>query len=76
MKFSNITNLPEFFKAIDQCQGDVFLLTPAGDKLNLKSQITKYIAFTEVFKDATMQELELQFTNTDDAAHMIAYIIY
>lgn len=76
MKFYNISDVPGFFKAIDKCQGDVYLVTKDGDSLNLKSQITKYIAFSEYFKNASLDELDVRFTRTEDAKHMLDYIIY
>lgn len=48
MKLYNIKNTEEFFKVIDQCNGTVELVSKEGDRLNLKSQLTKYITVTNL----------------------------
>ena len=37
MKIQNITDVEKFFKVIDQCKGTVELVSPEGDRINLKS---------------------------------------
>lgn len=36
-------NLPEFFRAVHACQGEVLFETPEGDRLNLKSALSQYV---------------------------------
>ena len=36
-------DVPEFLKTLDACQGDVFLVTREGDRLNLKSKLCHFI---------------------------------
>ena len=38
MKIQNITDVEKFFKVIDQCKGTVELVSPEGDRINLKIQ--------------------------------------
>lgn len=76
MKVFGITNVAEFFKAIDtKCQGDVYLVSKDGNTINLKSKLTQYVALAEIFKDAEIPELELRCTRSEDAVHIIEYII-
>ena len=49
MRLSNIHNIEEFFKVVDSCEGNVYLISSDGDTLNLKSQLCKYVAFSEIF---------------------------
>ena len=42
MKVMNIDDPEKFFDVINQCKGTVELVTKEGDRLNLKSQLTKY----------------------------------
>ena len=44
MKVKNITDVEKFFKVIDECKGKVELVTDEGDRLNLKSKLTQYVA--------------------------------
>ena len=48
MKVMNIDNPEKFFEVINQCKGTVELVTTEGDRLNLKSQLTKYVALTKL----------------------------
>ena len=36
MKIQNINDVESFFKIIDQCKGSVELVSPEGDRINLK----------------------------------------
>ena len=59
MKVFNITDIDAFFKVIDACQGRVELVTGEGDRLNLKSKLSQYVALAKVFSDGVIEELEL-----------------
>ena len=44
MKIQNITDVEKFFKVIDQCKGTVELVSPEGDRINLKSKLAAHIS--------------------------------
>lgn len=75
MKLYNINSPEEFFKVVDQCKGTVELVSTQGDRLNLKSQLTKYITITNLFSDESMiNELELVAYDPDDASRLMEYM--
>ena len=39
-------DLKEFNEVLAACKGDVFMVTPEGDRLNLKSRLCQLIGFT------------------------------
>ena len=41
MKVQNITDVEKFFSVIDSCKGKVELVTGEGDRLNLKSKLSR-----------------------------------
>ena len=41
MKIQNITDVDQFFKAIDECKGTGELVSPEGDRINLKSKLAQ-----------------------------------
>ena len=41
MKVQNIKDIDKFFKVIDSCAGKVELVTGEGDRLNLKSKLSR-----------------------------------
>ena len=73
MKLRNITNVEKFLETVDQCKGDLYLTTPMGDRLNLKSQLTKMLAMTSVFDSAEIKEMDLEFTESEDVAIMLHF---
>ena len=44
MKIQNINDVESFFKIIDQCKGSVELVSPEGDRINLKSKLSQYLS--------------------------------
>lgn len=76
LKLYNIENLDGFFDAIDKCSGKVELVTGEGDRLNLKSKLTQYVAFSHVFKDNKIGEMELLFSCPEDARMVLNFCIY
>ena len=43
MKIQNISDVNTFFKVIDSCKGTVELVSPEGDRINLKSKLSQYL---------------------------------
>ena len=44
MKLVNIKEVNNFTKTVDECTGNVWLESVDGDKINLKSKLSQYIA--------------------------------
>ena len=76
MKVQNITNIDKFFETVDKCQGAVELLTPEGDRLNLKSQLCKYLALAKIFSDGKIKEIEIICHEPKDVNSLIEYMIF
>lgn len=76
MKILNITNITELLKTIDErCEGDVYLVTGEGDRLNLKSKITQYVAFSGMFNDTRLKETTIECSISDDYAKILDFLI-
>lgn len=74
MKVTNITNIEGLFKVIDACTGKVELVTNEGDRLNLKSKLSQYVALANVFSDGKIDELELIAYEREDVNKLIAFM--
>lgn len=74
MKITNITNVNGLFKVIDSCKGRVELVTGEGDRLNLKSKLSQYVALANVFSDGKIDELELIAYEPEDVKKLIAFM--
>lgn len=75
MKINNIKDINQFFEVIAKCEGRVELVTAEGDRLNLKSQLTKYVALASVFSDGSIRELELVAYKPEDVNLLINYMM-
>lgn len=43
MKIRNIKDPKGFFEKLKECKGTLEIVTPQGDRLNLKSKLSQYI---------------------------------
>lgn len=76
MKIYNIDNPQKFLDIIKQCKGEVELVSKQGDRLNLKSELTKYIAITQLFTDNSMiNEMELVASEPEDVMLLMNYMM-
>ena len=64
MKFNSISDVDAFVSAVDKCKGDVWLESAQGDRFNLKSELSRYVAIGELIKDES-ESLELFVREVD-----------
>ena len=74
MKVKNVKDVEKLFKVIDECKGRVELVTNEGDRLNLKSKLTQYVALASVFADKTIGEMELIAHEPDDVQRLVMFM--
>ena len=75
MKIKNINNPKRFFEVLNECKGRVELVTSEGDRLNLKSTLCQYIALTQMFKDARIDDVELIVSDPEDFATLLEFLV-
>lgn len=77
MKLQNIYNIDMFFDTVKKCKGNVYLISPEGDCLNLKSKLCRYIAFAELFvnDNEVIKELELKTEEPEDTEKFIDFMM-
>ncbi len=73
MKLQNIDQVHEFLKVVDECKEDVYLTSSFGDKYNLKSKLSQYIAVAALLGDHG-EELELWCDNKEDEQKMLDFL--
>ena len=69
----------DFQKLIDfaaTAQGEVYLETPEGDVLNLKSKLTQLIALSCVLNDSNVEEARVNCTNPEDESRLFRMNLY
>ena len=75
MKVMNIDDPEKFFEVINKCKGTVELVTAEGARLNLKSQLTKYVAITKLFADNMIPEMEIVAHDPEDVNRLLEYMV-
>lgn len=51
MKIKTAKNVREFLDVANSCEGHVWLESPWGDKFNLKSELSQYVAAANLIKE-------------------------
>ncbi len=74
MKIQNITDVDKFFQVIEQCTGTVELVSPEGDRINLKSKLSQYLSMATMFSNGYIKELELVAYDKEDVDRLIKYM--
>lgn len=65
MKLANIKEVNDFLKTVDECTGSVWLESTDGDKINLKSKLSQYVAITALIS-CEADKLELFCSKHED----------
>ncbi|MGD9559191.1 MAG: hypothetical protein AB7V55_01110 [Oscillospiraceae bacterium] len=69
-------DLKDFMKVLDSCEGDVYMVTDEGDRLNLKSKLTQLIGFTRLIEGGTLTKARLEFTNKNDESKLFRFNLF
>lgn len=72
MKLNNINEIEAFRSAIKACKGDVWLESSNGDRYNLKSVFSQYIALGAMLSE-NGEELELFCSLREDEANFFKF---
>lgn len=76
MKIYNIENPDKFLELINKCKGTVELVSKQGDRLNLKSELTKFLTVTKLFTETSfINELELVASEPEDIKMLLDYMM-
>lgn len=72
MKLRTIEQVSAFLATVDSCDGNVWLQTKDGNKLNLKSKLFQYVAISALLKDED-EVLELFCALKEDEQKFLQY---
>ncbi|MDD3402504.1 MAG: polya polymerase [Hespellia sp.] len=75
MRVKQITNIDGFYKALNQCEGKVELITDERDVLNLASTLTQFIGLTTVFSNPNVKEYEIVCCNPEDFKYIEEFLV-
>lgn len=75
MKIKSITDISKFLDVVGSCQGKVELITNDGDRLNLKSKLSQFIALSHFFTEVKIDEIEIVVHEPEDTSLLLDYLI-
>lgn len=67
-------SLDDFNSALLQCSGEVFLVTPEGDRLNLKSKLCQLIGFSTLLECGIVTQATLECSVAADRAVLERFV--
>lgn len=73
MRLRTITDIERFRNTINSCSGAVWLESAMGDKFDLKSVFSQYIAIGRLIEDHN-EELEIFASLPEDGAKILAFL--
>ena len=66
----------DFIKTVEKCKGDVYLETPDGDVLNLKSKLCQIIGLSTILASAEVSEATVRCTVPEDETLLFRFNLY
>lgn len=69
-------DVADFIKTLDSCKGNVFLETPEGDILNLKSKLSQLTGIANIIKGAEIAEATIRCENPEDETLLFRFNLY
>ncbi len=72
MDLHNI-DVTEFLDVLDTCEGNVYLVTNEGDRLNLKSKLCQLIGLTKLVEGGRIAVASIFCDNKDDESKLFRF---
>ena len=63
-------DVAEFLAVLDTCEGNVFLVTNEGDRLNLKSKLCQLVGLTRLIEGGRIAEASIICENKNDESKL------
>lgn len=66
----------KFIEAIEQCKGNVWLITDEGDKLNLKSRFCQLLGISRIVQGGMVNDAKIVCDDPDDDSLLFRFNLY
>ena len=66
-------DVAEFLAVLDTCEGNVFLVTNEGDRLNLKSKLCQIVGLTKLIEGGKIAEASIIGENKNDESKLFRF---
>lgn len=74
MKIFNV-NVDDFAMVLQQCKGQVVMVTEEGDRLVSNSVLSALIGLSHILHVASIQELEFECELPEDGARILSFLM-
>ena len=69
-------NVPAFIKVLDECKGNVFLVSREGDHMNLKSKLSQLVGLTQLIEGGKIAEAFVICENPEDESKLFRFNLF
>ena len=69
-------DVPEFLKVLDNCKGNVYLVTREGDRLNLKSKLCQLVGLTQLIEGGKIAEAFIVCDDPEDESTLFRFNLF
>lgn len=69
-------DVPAFLKVLDECKGNIYLVTREGDHLNLKSKLCQLVGLTQLIEGGKIAEAYIICENPEDQSKLFRFNLY
>lgn len=66
----------EFLTVLDTCEGNVYLVTRDGDKLNLKSKLSQLVGLTQLIEGGKIADASIICENMEDERKLFRFNLF
>lgn len=66
-------DVTKFLAVLDTCEGNVYLVTSEGDRLNLRSKLCQLVGLTKLIEGGRIAEACIYCENKDDESKLFRF---
>jgi hypothetical protein len=69
-------DVPSFLKVLDSCEGEVYLMTRDGNRLNLKSKLCQLLGLTNLIEGGKIAEAFIMCEKEEDEQKLFRFNLF
>lgn len=69
-------DLKTFTEVLDSCEGNVYMVTAEGDRINLKSTLCQLIGFTKLIEGGRVSKAHIECDNKNDESKLFRFNLF
>ena len=75
MEINNVI-VPKFLEMMENCKGNVYLVSNEGDKLNLKSKLCQLVGLTSLIEGGKIASCYISCDNPEDESMLFRFNLF